>query len=461
VPMIAHRLPLAVAAVTIAAALVGPLAAQQQQSIFTDADAGVRGICRWDQSEAACLMPRGAPGPMREDWSYLRVHDQNNLDVAYLHFDLSGVAPNAQVTGARFQLDAQSNSWGNTSVMVVAIVDESEDWDLNAIPENEIYGGNAPKLDWSGWEDDPTPNTNRFNNPTPFLDEGSNKGDEVRQLVDEFEPVFIANTDPDTEGTVGDPGNSYGGYACCDGPGTAGSSDGADNPWPIKNAVDIDVTELIQWKLGQNAAYSNFTPSDRELTLMVRTEIPEFGGGNGFVRFVARESDYLGGDLDLQPGRLVLTLEGAGLLGDFNLNQVLDLPDIDDLTVQVAGGQNPPAYDLDGNSLVDEQDIRVWVKDLFKTWIGDADLNGMFESSDLVTVLASGTYEVDVDSVWSTGDFNGDRRTTSSDLVAALADGGYELGPLAATALVPEPSAIALSLLGLTALIARWHRRRR
>jgi hypothetical protein len=89
------------------------------------------------------------------------------------------------------------------------------------------------------------------------------------------------------------------------------------------------------------------------------------------------------------------------------------------------------------------------------TYIGDADLNGEFNSSDLVAVLASGTYEADVAAVWSTGDFEGDGRTTSSDLVAALADGGYELGPRAATAAVPEPSAIGLLAVGALLFIRR------
>ena len=458
--MIAKRLRCAVTAVMTAATFVGSSSAQQQQTLFTDADAGVREVCRWDETEEVCLVPRGGDHAIIDDWSdnprYMRVHDQNAMDVAYLHFDLSGISANAQVTDARFQLDAQSNSWGDTSVMVVAIVNESEDWDLDAIPENEIYGGNAPKLDWSDWEDDPTPDTNRFNQPQPFFDEGTTKSDEVRQLVDEFEPVFIASTDPETDGTVDDPGNTYGGYACCDvGPGGGGSSDSGDNPWPIKNAVDIDVTPLIQWKLGQNAAYSDFVPSDRELTLMVRTEFPADGGGNGFVRFVSKESEYLGGDFDVQPGRLLLTLEGAGVVGDFDLSGVLDSPDIDDLTVQVAGGQNPPTYDLTGDSLVDQSDIREWVKGLFNSWIGDANLDGEFNSGDLVVVLSSGAYEADVDSVWSTGDFNGDRRTNTSDLVFALADGGYELGPRGATAAVPEPSAIALTLLGVVTIGVR------
>jgi hypothetical protein len=135
--------------------------------------------------------------------------------------------------------------------------------------------------------------------------------------------------------------------------------------------------------------------------------------------------------------------------GDFNGDKVLDAADIDALTAQAATFTNPAAYDLNADALVDEADIKVWVKDLFGSWIGDADLNREFTSSDLVVVLASGTYEAAVDSVWTTGDFNGDGRTNSGDLVAALADGGYELGPPPAAA-VPEPSGL---FLGATAAL--------
>jgi hypothetical protein len=99
---------------------------------------------------------------------------------------------------------------------------------------------------------------------------------------------------------------------------------------------------------------------------------------------------------------------------------------------------------LNGDALVNLSDITVWIKDLFDSWMGDATLDGQFNSSDLVEVLSSGSYETDVESVWSTGDFNGDGRSDSSDLVAALADGGYELGPRAAVAAVPEPTSCAL-----------------
>ena len=137
----------------------------------------------------------------------------------------------------------------------------------------------------------------------------------------------------------------------------------------------------------------------------------------------------------------------AGIVGQ------LDMADIDDLTGQSAGGTHPAPYDLNADALVNEDDVKVWIKDLYKSWVGDADLNREFNSSDLVAVLAAGTYETGVASVWSTGDFNGDALTNSADLVAALADGGYEVGlPPAAVAAVPEP--VSGTLLGLGALAA-------
>ena len=136
------------------------------------------------------------------------------------------------------------------------------------------------------------------------------------------------------------------------------------------------------------------------------------------------------------------------MLGDFNGDGVLDAADIDDLSTKVVAGTNPPVYDLNNDKKVDVADINVWVKDLFNSWIGDANLDGEFSSTDLVTVLSSGTYEADVNAVWSTGDFDGTGRTNSSDLVAALSDGGYELGPRAAVSAVPEPASALLLLLG-------------
>ena len=137
--------------------------------------------------------------------------------------------------------------------------------------------------------------------------------------------------------------------------------------------------------------------------------------------------------------------------GDFDSNGILDISDIDDLLTQVAGGENPPTYDLNDDTLVNFEDIRVWTKDLANTWIGDVNLDGQFDSGDLVDVFKANQYEDSAleNSSWATGDWNGDHEFNSSDLVAAFQDNGFEQGTRQAVAAVPESSTSVLLLIGL------------
>ncbi len=58
---------------------------------------------------------------------------------------------------------------------------------------------------------------------------------------------------------------------------------------------------------------------------------------------------------------------------------------------------------------------------------GDANHDGGFDSSDLITVFQTGEYEDDIEdnSVWEEGDWNGDGDFNSSDLVVAFKTGRY------------------------------------
>ena len=146
----------------------------------------------------------------------------------------------------------------------------------------------------------------------------------------------------------------------------------------------------------------------------------------------------------------------GGLKGDFNRNGELDSGDIDLLSAEVKSMTNDTAFDLNDDKLVNQVDRTVWVHELKKTWMGDADLSGEFNSGDFVVIFQAGEYEDNEqgNSKWSTGDFNGDTEFDSGDFVAAFQDGGYERGPRVAV-VVPEPSSVQLFLLGVAALLAR------
>lgn len=149
------------------------------------------------------------------------------------------------------------------------------------------------------------------------------------------------------------------------------------------------------------------------------------------------------------------------LAGDYNRSGTWDVDDIDDLTQAVRTGDESGKFDLDGNSLVDDNDRVYWVKSLRTTYFGDANLDGQFNSTDLITVLAAGEYEAPLagNSSWATGDWTGDGKFTSSDLVRALQDGGYEGGAAAVAQVVPEPT--HLSAMALVALLAMRRSARR
>lgn len=202
-------------------------------------------------------------------------------------------------------------------------------------------------------------------------------------------------------------------------------------------------------------------------------------GGEGMHYFNVATADFIPDeDLgDVEPGLELSALEthtsgfggrayqlnfemssAGGEPGDFNRDGSLGAEDINDLTQQSAAGENPPAYDLTSDGSVNEADVQTWIVDLFGSWIGDANLDKEFSSSDLVTMFVAGTYEQDVPAVWTSGDFTGDGRFNTADLVTAFAGGGYEQGPRAGVQAVPEPSSGALLTLGMITLA--WRRLR-
>ncbi len=144
---------------------------------------------------------------------------------------------------------------------------------------------------------------------------------------------------------------------------------------------------------------------------------------------------------------------GAALPGDYNRDGAVDVADIDLQSVAMkTPDQDLATFDENGDGVINTDDRTIWVQQHAKTWYGDANFDGEFNTDDLVQVFAAGKYEVDTMAGWGEGDWDGDMRFSSGDLVAAFSDGGYELGPRMATAAVPEPSTILLVALGLLGL---------
>ena len=152
--------------------------------------------------------------------------------------------------------------------------------------------------------------------------------------------------------------------------------------------------------------------------------------------------------------------------GDLNYNGELDAHDLNILTQNVVvaptdGRELSDDFlrlDMNGDASVDVSDVYHWVTDLKSTWIGDANLDGEFNSTDFIEVFQAGKYETGELARWNEGDWNGDELFDSSDFIAAFQDGGYEMGARAAIAAVPEPSSLLMLMFGMLG-IGRIRRR--
>jgi hypothetical protein len=139
--------------------------------------------------------------------------------------------------------------------------------------------------------------------------------------------------------------------------------------------------------------------------------------------------------------------------GDYTGDGVLNVADIDRQAVAM-GEANPDLATFDENSdgAINAADRLILIRDHARTWFGDADLNGVFNSSDFVGVFTAGKYETGGAASWAEGDWDGNLRFDSGDFVAAFTDGGYEAGPRAALHAVPEPTSMFLCLIALSFL---------
>lgn len=158
----------------------------------------------------------------------------------------------------------------------------------------------------------------------------------------------------------------------------------------------------------------------------------------------------------------LLSLVGVSnqLAGDLDGNHLLNVSDIDLLATALRRGASDTRFDLNGDRRVNSEDHAYLISDLLGTYLGDANLDRQFDTSDLVAVFSAGEYEdrLPGNSTWSEGDWDADGDFNSSDIILAFSGGGYEKGPRAALPnAVPEPAStgLLLAVLGLLGVVRK------
>lgn len=113
---------------------------------------------------------------------------------------------------------------------------------------------------------------------------------------------------------------------------------------------------------------------------------------------------------------------------DLNRDGACNAADIDLLHAQIRAAIYQPELDVNADGLLDHEDAEMWIKDLMDTTPGDTNLDGVFDSSDLVLVFQAGRYEDprNRSASFIQGDWNGDGVFNSTDLVFAFQGGGYD-----------------------------------
>jgi len=113
--------------------------------------------------------------------------------------------------------------------------------------------------------------------------------------------------------------------------------------------------------------------------------------------------------------------------GDLTGGGVVNSRDIDRLFDAVQNRSDLLTFDINGDQAVDNADVDFLLNDILQSPVGDSNLDGFFDSTDLVMIFQAAEYEDDLvgNSTWAEGDWNGDGDFTTADFVAAFRSGKY------------------------------------
>ena len=187
-------------------------------------------------------------------------------------------------------------------------------------------------------------------------------------------------------------------------------------------------------------------PLGGSATFVGQVNLPEVGDID-FDLVIENSDELIPGSINHGPLRIrIVGSSVAELTGDFDRDNQLTAADIDALAEAIRFGSSDVAFDVNRDGVVDFQDKEHWVIELANSFFGDSNLDGQFDSRDLIFIFQSNEYRDALigNSTWSSGDWDGDTEFDTSDLLLAFQQGGYENGPRP-TFDVPEP----IHLLGI------------
>ena len=215
---------------------------------------------------------------------------------------------------------------------------------------------------------------------------------------------------------------------------------------PLREGVDYD-WEGFHYEYRVDSGYEIWVAQGNQLEVDY-TNVEEFLS-------VFAPLSSAGGSLSI-PRNEGLTL---ALRGDYDNDQQLDAGDLDLQTGAIISGRHEVTFDLNHDGLVDGDDRLFWIEhpEMKHTYLGDANLDGQFDSADVVQVFVVGQFETGQLAFWDGGDWNADQVFDSADFVAAFSRGGYEAGPRGGGGQqpVPEPTGLVLSVLAWLVLMHR------
>jgi hypothetical protein len=160
---------------------------------------------------------------------------------------------------------------------------------------------------------------------------------------------------------------------------------------------------------------------------------------------------------DPNPG----TYTGDGTVaGDFNGDGVVSVADVNLFCSAMRQTSPSLDFDLTGDGRVNSRDRDFLIQGILQTSYGDANLDGVFNSTDLILVFQAGQYEdaVPGNSTWATGDWDCSGDFNTSDMVLAFQSGAYAAGAVVAASPASSsatPSVAALDLALTTTSPAR------